>query len=693
MKRILALFALWPLWLWAQDSSIQIIPQPQHLEQGNGRYTLHNATFSLRLDGSEASELADYISTSPLQLKRSRSEKADVRIFLDETGKNFESDEAYSLKADTTGIEISARHEAGLFYGFQTLLQLSRQPITLERVGCVLFPKEEGDFEVPYVNIDDAPRFKWRGMHMDVSRHFFSPRQIKKQLRMMARYKLNRFHWHLTDDSGWRLELKSYPQLTQTTAYRPVAHYMDWSEQGRRFCNKDTKGASGGCYTQAEVRDIIDYARRLHITVVPEIEMPGHSWEVLATFPELACSGKGYENSELCIGNDKTFTFVEKVLSEVMEIFPSEYIHIGGDEADRSHWAKCSKCQARMQREGLSDVRELQSYFTRRVEDFLARHGRKMVGWDEIIEGGLSPRATVMSWRGEEGGITAARTGHDAIMTPWVCYLDNAQDFPIYEPRGIGGYLPIRRCYDYDPVPAALTEQEARHILGVQANLWAEFIPTEAHQEYMYYPRLCAIAETAWTKPQAKNYERFRAKALGEVEWLKRQGYYPFELKYEYGDRIEAQHPIAHKAIGRPITYATPVSPKYPGSGDNTLVDGLRGGFTYQDGRWQGFESKDFDVTIDLGSVEDISHVEAEFIQRLDQWIWMPREVIVYGSEDGQNFTELGRQQNDVDPQIPGFQFRHYGWTGQARARYVRYVALQNGHPGGWIFTDEIVVQ
>ena len=422
--------------------------------------------------------------------------------------------------------------------------------------------------------------------------------------------------------------------------------------------------------------------------------MPGHSEEVLAVFPQLSCSGKPYQNGELCIGNEETFTFLENVLLEVMELFPSEYIHIGGDEAAKSSWEKCPKCQNRIRKEGLKDEKELQSYLIHRVEKFLNSHGRKLIGWDEILEGGLAPSATVMSWRGEQGGITAAKAGHDVVMTPGeFCYLDAYQDAPVSQPEAIGGYLTLEKVYSYNPVPAELSSEQRRFIKGVQANVWTEYIPTAEHAEYMIYPRLLALAEVAWTEPERKDWIRFRKSVLTETEWLQSQDYHPFDLKKEVGERPESLQPVEHLALHCPVTYAQPFSSAYPASGDSTLTDGWRGGWTYGDRRWQGFLCKDVDVTIDLGRLTDIRLVEADFLQLRGPEVWLPKEVVISLSEDGLHFDEVKRIATDVPVTEERLTFRNYRWEGNAKVRYVRFQGFMNREVMGWLFTDEIVVK
>ena len=667
-----------------KEAEVQIIPQPQSSELSSGTYGLpRQAVFSTNLPEEDKKEFTEYLQASPfaLQPEAEGTQKSVVSFTIIAPVSDQESMESYQLSITGKGISVVAPSAAGLFYGFQSLLQLAEQ-------------EADGTFSFPLIEIKDSPRFSYRGLHLDVSRHFRTKEFLKKQLDAMARYKLNRFHWHLTDGAGWRLEIKRYPELTEQAAYRPYPNWKAWWKGGRKYCTKDAPGADGGYYTQEDAREIVEYARQRHITVIPEIEMPGHSEEVLAVFPHLSCSGKPYVNSEVCIGNEDTFTFLQNVLLEVMEIFPSEYIHIGGDEANMDSWKKCPLCQKRMKQEGLADVKELQSYLIHRMEKFLNEHDRQLLGWDEILEGGLAPRATVMSWRGEEGGIKAAKAGHDVIMTPGgFCYLDSYQDAPTTQPEAIGGYLTLEKVYFYDPIPEVLTKEGADYIQGVQANVWAEYITTAEHMEYMVYPRLLALAEVAWTQPDKKNWEHFHRCALKEVKWLQDNGYHPFDLSKEVGERPEAAIPVEHLGLMKTVKYTSPYAPQYTAGGDSALVDGLRGGWTYGDKRWQGFLNTDMDITVDLGEMKEISSIAAEFMQLSGPYVWLPREVIISISEDGNTFTEQARLHTDVPTTEDRLVFRTYEWDGKVSARYVRYQALSNGIEGGWLFTDEIVIK
>ena len=667
-----------------KEVEVQIIPQPQSSELSSGTYGLpRQAVFSTNLPEEDKKEFTEYLQASPfaLQPEAEGTQKSVVSFTIIAPVSDQESMESYQLSITGKGISVVAPSAAGLFYGFQSLLQLAEQ-------------EADGTFSFPLIEIKDSPRFSYRGLHLDVSRHFRTKEFLKKQLDAMARYKLNRFHWHLTDGAGWRLEIKRYPELTEQAAYRPYPNWKAWWKGGRKYCTKDAPGADGGYYTQEDAREIVEYARQRHITVIPDIEMPGHSEEVLAVFPHLSCSGKPYVNSEVCIGNEDTFTFLQNVLLEVMEIFPSEYIHIGGDEANMDSWKKCPLCQKRMKQEGLADVKELQSYLIHRMEKFLNEHDRQLLGWDEILEGGLAPRATVMSWRGEEGGIKAAKAGHDVIMTPGgFCYLDSYQDAPTTQPEAIGGYLTLEKVYFYDPIPEVLTKEGADYIQGVQANVWAEYITTAEHMEYMVYPRLLALAEVAWTQPDKKNWEHFHRCALKEVKWLQDNGYHPFDLSKEVGERPEAAIPVEHLGLMKTVKYTSPYAPQYTAGGDSALVDGLRGGWTYGDKRWQGFLNTDMDITVDLGEMKEISSIAAEFMQLSGPYVWLPREVIISISEDGNTFTEQARLHTDVPTTEDRLVFRTYEWDGKVSARYVRYQALSNGIEGGWLFTDEIVIK
>lgn len=662
------------------EQTLSVTPVPMEVNWQRGSFR-PDASTSLWIEAPEAdrSILAEYLQASPLALKLADSQSGN-QVVLKQTDalEGITSPEGYVLSVNSDGVRIEALSGAGLFYGVQTLLQMAADA-------------PEG---MTAVTVKDEPRFEYRGIMLDVSRHFRSKEFVKRQIDLLSYYKINRLHLHLTDAAGWRIEIKKYPRLTQFAAWRPQAVWKDWWNGKREYCEETDPRAQGGYYTQDDIRELVAYAQKHYVTIIPEIEMPSHSEEVLTAYPELSCTHVPYKQSDFCIGNEKTFEFLENVLTEVMELFPSEYIHIGGDEAGKASWPNCKLCQARMKKEGLKDVNELQSYSIHRMERFLNSHGRKLLGWDEILDGGLAPNATVMSWRGTEGGLAAIRSGHKAIMSPGqYCYLDGYQDAPYSQPEAIGGYLPLKKVYGYEPVPDSLSADEAKLMYGVQANLWTEYIPTEEHAEYMLYPRAIALAEVAWSKPENKSWEDFHRRALKIVDELKAKGYHPFELKNEIGNRKEAETPVEHLALGKKVTYNAPYWENYPAAGEATLTDGLRGGWNYNDQLWQGFVTKDrVDVVIDLEKETPIHSVAADFMQICGPEVFMPERVVISVSNDGKEFTQLAEIKHEVVSD-DAVTFKNFGWEGEASARYIRYQALASDKFGGVLFTDEIVVK
>ena len=678
---------LWVLGMCLTAHSLKaqsVIPVPLKMEQGTGCFLLsENTKLYINLQGLEAQLLENCLQALPVHLKKGKKKDTQNILSLLITEKNHQlpSPESYTLSVTPQQILIRATSGAGLFYGVQTLLQLAQ-------------PSGAGSYSIASVEIEDTPRFAYRGLMLDVSRHFSTKEFIKKQIDALAYYKINRLHLHLTDAAGWRLEIKKYPLLTEFAAWRTDPTWKQWWNGGRKYVRFDAPGAYGGYYTQDDIREILEYARQHYITVIPEIEMPSHSEEVLAAYPQLSCSGEPYKNSDFCVGNEETFTFLENVLTEVMELFPSEYIHIGGDEAGKSAWKTCPKCQKRMKDEHLANVDELQSYLIYRIEKFLNNHGRHLLGWDEILQGGIAPNATVMSWRGEEGGIAAVTSGHRAIMTPGAyCYLDSYQDAPYSQPEAIGGYLPLKKVYSYNPVPASLTAEQAKLVYGVQGNLWVEYIPTPEHVEYMIYPRILALAETAWSAPERKSWPDFHTRALSAVADLQAKGYHPFDLKKEIGSRPESLQSVSHLALGKKVIYNSPYSSHYPAQGNTALTDGIRGDWTYGDGSWQGFISDNrLDVTIDMEKETSIHSVTAAFMQVVGAEVFLPETVVISISDDGTHFTELRKQHFEVSKETP-IRFTDISWQGEAKGRYVRYQAQAGSEFGGWIFTDEIIVK
>lgn len=663
--------------------SLSVIPIPQQTEISpfGSFYFTEESPLYLDVPEPDRQVLHDYISTSSIASTiYTEPHPAEDVIMLQQVDElpEVNSPEGYCLDVDNSGITIRSTTGAGLFYGLQTLLQLHAQ-----------------SDEIPMCTIIDEPRFAYRGIMLDVSRHFFDVDFVKKQIDAMAHFKLNHLHLHLTDAAGWRIEIKQYPLLTQRAAWRPQATWKEWWNGDRRYVEEGSAHAYGGYYTQEQIRDIVSYAQKRYITVIPEIEMPSHSEEVLTVYPELSCSHIPYRESDFCIGNEQTFEFLENVLTEVIDLFPSEYIHIGGDEASKQSWKSCALCQSRMQREGLDDVDELQSYLIHRIDSFLTAHGRKLLGWDEILDGGLSPNATVMSWRGTEGGLRAIASGHRAIMTPGeYCYLDAYQDAPHTQPEAFGGYLPLQKVYSYDPMPDTLTAAQSSLLYGVQGNLFAEYIPTDAHMEYMMYPRLFAIAEVGWSSPEDKDYTHFHHRALKAINHMQRDGYNTFDLSHEVGNRPGADEPIRHLAVGKQVTYnnGSAYYPSYTAGGDSALVDGWHGGWTYGDKRWQGFLGRHgVDITIDLNSITDISSISADFMQICGPGVFMPSQVVISASTDGHDYTQLTCIDNEV-VRDDAVTFKTFGWKGSTSARYIRYQA-QRSHHGGFLFLDEVVVK
>ena len=588
------------------------------------------------------------------------------------------NNEGYAILTDKGNVYIWGHDAAGLFYALQTVRQLV----------------ESGEWKKGF--IADYPRFGYRGVLIDISRHFRSVDFLKRQIDMMARLKMNRLHLHLTDAAGWRLEIESYPRLTSYAAWRTPHDWKGWWYGDRQFVEEGSEGASGGYLTKAEARELVAYAADRYVTIIPEIEMPGHSDEVLAAYPELKCTHAPERQGDLCIGKEATFEMMQAILDEVIEIFPSEYIHIGGDEAGKGDWVQCEDCQRRMREEGLESVDELQSYMIHRIEEYLNARGRQIIGWDEILEGGLAPNATVMSWRGEEGGLMAAEAGHKVVMSPHgYCYIDAPQDAPYSQPESIGGYLPLEKVYSYDPAPKTMSKDVSKYILGVQANLWAEFIVEDWHYEHMLWPRAIAIAEIGWSWPFNKDFADFRRRAVDIVDRMIEEGYTPFDLKNEIGNRPESLEDVDHLALGKSVTYLEPsryYAPKYAAAWDATLTDGKRGTWTYADERWQGFLGRGgVDVIIDLEKVKKIKSISADFMQICGPGVFMPCLVEIAISEDGENYTKIAEIEHEVVlDELPSF--KSFGWEGSAKARYIRYKAHRS-HYTGFLFVDEIVVR
>lgn len=501
----------------SKKAGINIIPAPAQSDIKPGNFTITRQTvIAVDENNDELLWIGEYLGklinsatwySIPVNSLGANTDNSII-LTLDPDTSAYENNEAYRLTSDENGVIIMAPTAKGIFYGVQTLRQLL--PPEIEHTDPTLVPQNV-KWTVPAVEIQDHPRFSYRGMHLDVARHFFPVDFVKRYIDLLAMHKMNRFHWHLTDDQGWRIEIKKYPALTEVGAWRDstlVGPHDSEIYDGKRY---------GGYYTQEEIREVVKYAQNRQITIIPEIELPGHSSAILAAYPQFGCkdgnfrvrSSWGIFDDILC-PTEETFSFIEDIMTEVMDLFPSEYIHIGGDEARKVQWERSKKAQEIIQREGLKDEHELQSYFITRVEKFLNENGRQIIGWDEILEGGLAPNATVMSWRGIEGGITAAKQGHDVIMTPNShAYMDRYQADPETEPLTWGGFVTLEKTYSFEPIPEGFSEEEEEHVLGAQGNVWTEYIHSGDKVEYMAYPRASALAELNWTPKSKKDFQTF----------------------------------------------------------------------------------------------------------------------------------------------------------------------------------------
>jgi hexosaminidase len=708
----------------AENPAVSVIPKPVKMKMGSGKFFINDHTALLFTAGDERAMNTARLFAGHLQMAggpvltalgvvKNYHNIAGIIFSIKKDGKI--PAEGYVLTVTKNNIIIEGGNGAGLFYGMQTLLQLLPLDIFASK-GL----QPGNNWSVPCIEIKDHPRFPYRGMHLDVSRHFFPKEFILNYIDLIATFKMNTFHWHLTDDNGWRIEIKKYPKLMQTAAWRVDRENLPWTERPPQQAGD--RANYGGYYTQDEIKEIVEYAKKRYVTIIPEIEMPAHSVEVLAAYPQFSCTGGPFTvppgsywpNIDiLCAGNDSTFTFIEDVLSEVISLFPSKYIHIGGDEADKTRWKECPKCQSRIKAEGLKDEKELQSYFIKRIEKFLVSKDRKLIGWDEILEGGLAPEATVMSWRSLEGGIAGARQGHDVVMTPGpYCYFDHYQGNPKTEPKAIGGYTTLKKVYSYEPVPGGLTKEQSKFILGAQGNLWTEYIPTPEHAEYMAVPRMIALAEVTWTAKKLKNWIDFRTRLEPEFQRLDLMhvNYCKGSDKVEVSTwfdknsqsvkcRFESEQPaipivytldgndpkpvspvykepveinknayikagllrdgkvmeltertfIYHKGIGKKTNYLELYNSRYTGGGDEALVDGLRGTVDFREGNWQGFLGNNLDVIIDLGSIQPVRTVFITFLQSNKSWIFFPDSVTFSLSSNGKKFHSINEQLNQ-DP-------------------------------------------
>lgn len=717
----------------------QLVPQPASVQVKEGRFILNSKMqIAYPSDKPDWAMVGHYLSGSletatGMHFKVAAGSGLDNSIVLMVDPK-IQNPEAYVLEVKRNQIVIKAKEAAGAFYAVQTLKQLL-PPIIYGQTASPIT-----NWVAPCVLIADVPRFTYRGMHLDVGRHFFPPEFIKRYIDLLAAHKINRFHWHLTEDQGWRIEIKKYPNLQKVASCRAqtlVGHDSDRPVKmdGKPHC---------GYYTQEEVKDIVDYAKQRFVTIVPEIEMPGHARAALAAYPELGCTGGPYTVEEtwgvfedvFCAGNDKTFAFLEGVLTEVAALFPGTYVHVGGDECPKERWKTCPKCQKRMATEHLKDEHALQSYFIGRAEQILNKLGKKLIGWDEILEGGLSPNATVMSWRGVEGGIEAARQRHDVIMTPTSnCYFDYYQSDPAHEPLAIGGYLPLEKVYAYEPVPAELNAEEAKHILGVQGNVWTEYMETPDKVEYMVFPRACAIAELGWIVPERKSWTDFGRRIKGHFARLDAmkvnysKAYFDLNSKFENGKlslmctdaaseiyytldgsdpSLKSQHftvpfsisqsvvvraaafegnqrvgnifnqpIILHKASGKPyILSRTPE--KYNGSETYALTNGVFGSLKSWN-NWVGLVNHDIDPVIDLGVATSFKKVSFQYVNGRNSWIYPPVSAQVLVSDDGKQFRQMAERQIDTS-KIDGSKVEQCVLTfPETKARYLKLVVKTYG--------------
>ena len=735
-----------PSLLSAQQAHINIIPAPVKCIENPGNFIFdRNMSVHFQITNRDLAAAVNFFNNSlnrvtGFSLPVNKVSKKLINLHLG----SFKEigDEGYFLTVTPVSISIKANTRKGIVYGLQSLLQL------LPAI------RTNADLKIPCMEVTDYPRFAWRGMHLDVCRHFFGPEFVKEYIDLIASYKLNTFHWHLTDDQGWRIEIKKYPLLTQTGAWRVDETNEIWGTRPQAIPGKPA--TYGGYYTQEQIKDIIQYAADRNVTIVPEIEMPGHAAAAIASYPFLSCSqqpqlpmtGGNYTNisSNFCAGNDSSFTFLENVLSEVIQLFPSAYIHIGGDEVDKSAWKACTKCQARMKAAGLQNEEQLQSYFIGRIEKFVNSKGRKIIGWDEILEGGLAPNAAVMSWRGEAGGVQAASLKHEVVMTPGTpCYFDHYQAGPEGEPLAFGGFNTLQMVYEYEPIPSNLDTASQRYILGAQGNLWTEYITTPLQIEYMLLPRMPALAEVVWTPKKKRNwadfnsrlpyhYNRFEQRGtqychgnftvkitpvskngkltatlsneiINSDIYYTTNGTFPGIQSAKYtgpipidstttiraitvmngraiGQVAASQEFAFHKAIGKKVNYTYPVSSYYLADGPNSLTDGIRGKFNIHK-YWLGFNGEDLIATLDLGSIDTLRSISLGCLQKYTDWIFLPQWVKFEISSDGNSYTEIKSITNPISINQPELIYDFMATFHPESARYIRITAKNNMCPPG----------
>jgi len=728
------------------SSEVLIIPQPSEQITNKGSFIL-NASTGINYDDAfkiSAEFLKSYIEEgSNIKLKANNT----ISFIKDDTL----ADEGYSLEILPNTIEINAKTDQGAFYAVQSLRQLL--PVEFENGSY-----SENEIAIPCTSIKDAPEFTYRGMHLDVGRHMFSVDFIKKYIDALAMLKMNTFHWHLTEDQGWRIEIKKYPKLQEVAAFRNETLIGHYSDQPHQFDGK----TYGGFYTQEEIKEVVAYAQNRFVTVIPEIELPGHAQAAIAAYPELGCTGEQVEvvtkwgvYEEIYCPKEETLTFLKDVLDEVLALFPSKYIHIGGDEAPKTRWENCDHCQALIKKEGLKDEHELQSYFISRIEKYLNGKGRQIIGWDEILEGGLAPNATVMSWRGINGAIEAAKQHHNVIMTPTShCYFDYYQSENDNEPIAIGGFLPLEKVYSFNPIPEELNEEESKYVLGAQGNIWTEYIKTSEHVEYMAFPRIFAMSEVVWSKQENKNYADFvkrvenfhkRLDALDinyanhlyeiEGELLSDDNGLHYQLQTltdgktirftlddseptvnseAYTKPIPITESVSikasvfnsdqklgttfsqdinlHKAVGKQITINKEPHKSYPGSGAEGLVNGISGSDSrYGDKEWLGFWGENIEITIDLGKETEINSIETRFHNGQGQWIYAPKGIKI--TFDNKDWEYKFK---NSDRKLYNVEYKTISTTRYIKLNIPNYGIIPEGKQGAgnkaWTFIDEIIV-
>ena len=729
------------------ESDIAIIPKPVELTLQQGSFQFNDKTQFVIAEDSQKEVVSGVLDKFKIAAgwTLSVSDQVPKNNFIQFLIDDNLEDEAYHMDVNSDRVIISAKGNAGFLYGLETIRQLL--PTAIESSKLV----SNEAWEIPNLTMKDHPRYRYRGLMLDVSRHFFEIDYLKKTIDRLAMLKMNVLHLHLVDDQGWRIEIKKYPKLTEVGAWRVDQEDKHWD--GRNETSPDEKGTYGGFYTQEELKDLVTYAATKNVEIIPEIEMPAHVTSAIAAYPELSCHGRpvGVPSGGLwpitdiyCAGKDSTFEFLENVLLEVMEIFPSKYIHVGGDEATKTNWATCPDCKKRMQTEGLSNVEELQSYFIKRMERFISTHDKKLIGWDEILEGGLAPEATVMSWRGVDGGVKAASEGHDVIMTPGShAYFDHYQGPQNEEPLAWGGYTPLSQVYTFDPTVDTMTDAEAKHVLGGQANLWSEQIKTSEHSEYMIFPRLAALSETLWSTKASRNWEDFSKRVVTLFERFDYMGinyaksaYLVMEdvtidmdtkevavsLKNEFTDAdirytlnadelsenaIKYTEPLKidktteihaslfkndqpvgvpfnttiqfHKAVGKDVTFKEIYDDRYPGEGKFGMVNSLRGTKNFTDGHWQAWLGKDMEAVVDLGEDTSIQEVILGTLENQGPGIYFPTEVRVSVSNDGKTYKEVGVEKRAF-AKNPSFDLKEFKISfDEQSVRYVKVFAKSLG--------------